>query len=265
MEDFKLSEGSSFLKFHIIKPLGEGRFSKVYLVEKDGQLYALKVSKNPEYNRLLIQEAQAVLLFNHPHLIKLYSYFHSKDYKRVYLLYEYADAGDLKKLVEKRGKLSPKETLEILKHIVKGLTYLHSKGYIHFDIKPENVLGKRSREGIIWKLGDFGLIKSRGFSGILEIKGTVGFIAPEVFRGEIHRSSDIYSLGCLIFYMLKGHHPFKGKTKNEEIKKNKHGIVELDKNIPEKLRILLSKMLNPNPYKRFRTAWELENFLSKIS
>ena len=177
-----------------------------------GQIYALKVSKDPLYTDLLMKEAQSVLLFNHLNLVKLYSYFLSRDKKRIYLLYEYADGGDLKNFVTKRGgKLKLPEAVSILKQIARGLDYLHTKGYIHFDIKPENVLSKLAG-GRVWKLGDFGLLKTRGYSGILDIKGTVGFIAPEVFHGEIHRSSDIFSSAAFFTICWKGITPLKLPT-----------------------------------------------------
>jgi serine/threonine-protein kinase len=243
-----------------LEKLGEGRFGRVYKVQDihTGQIYALKVSKDPLYTDLLMKEAQSVLLFNHPNLVKLYSYFLSRDKKRIYLLYEYADGGDLKNFVIQRGgKLKLPEAVSILKQIARGLDYLHTKGYIHFDIKPENVLSKFSNQSRIWKLGDFGLLKTRGYSGILDIKGTVGFIAPEVFHGEIHRSSDIFSLGCLFYYMLEGHHPFKASNPAEELAKNRRGIVETPKGLEGKIKEIFLKMVNPDPLQRYRTAGQL--------
>ncbi len=250
-------------RFEIVKHLGEGRFGKVYLVrdKKNGKLFALKESKDPLFAKQLLEEAQNVLLLRHPHLVKLIHYFLSKDRKRIYLLYEYCDGGDLKQFVEKKGGfLTFKEALNILYQITDGLAYLHNLGFIHFDIKPENILLKKPN---LWKLGDFGLIKTRGFSGILDIKGTVGYIAPEVFKGEIHRSSDIFSLGCLLYYMLTGHHPFFSKNRREELLLNKRGIVKFPKGLPEDFKPIFSKMVRINPFLRYRTAKELLEDLKK--
>jgi len=97
-------------RFEVLKKLGEGRFGKVYLVRDrvKGDLYALKEAKDPIYIGQLLNEAQNVLLIDHPHLVKLYHYFTSRSGNRVYLLYEYCDGGDLKGYVgSKGGKLPP--------------------------------------------------------------------------------------------------------------------------------------------------------------
>lgn len=253
-------------RYEILEPIGEGRFGKVYKVReiKSGKIYALKVAKDPLYLNQLLNEAQNILFLNHPNLVKLYRYYLRRREGKVYLLYEFCDGGDLKREVEKKGKLSPKEALKILKEVALGLAHLHRYGYIHLDIKPENILAKLERGKKVWKLGDFGLLKTRGFSGILDVKGTVGYIAPEVFKGEIHRSSDIFSLGCLLYYMLEGHHPFIGKTKEEELRKNKTGIVEIPKNLPQGWKGVFERMVKINPFQRYRTAQELLKELEKL-
>ena len=252
--------------FEILEHIGDGRFGRVYKVrnKRDGKIYALKEAKDPSYLKQLLNEAQNILLINHQNLVKLHNYFLSKNKKKIYLLYEFCNGGDLRSWVEKKNRLEPKEALKILKQVTEGLAYLHRFGYIHSDIKPENILLKLENGKKIWKLGDFGLIKTRGFSGILDIKGTVGYIAPEVFRGEIHRSSDIFSLGCLFYYMLEGQHPFKGKDLSEELKKNKTGKIQPPKSLPEAWKPLFEKMVKIDPFRRFRTAGELLEELKKL-
>lgn len=254
-------------RYRVLSVLGEGRFGKVYKVEdlKSGLILALKEAKDAAFARNLLNEAQNVLLLDHPHLVKLYHYHISRDRKRVYLLYEFCDGGDLKSYVQsKGGKLSLEDALKVLKQVVSGLAYLHSLGYIHMDIKPENVLRKFQGTAEIWKLGDFGLLKPRGYYGILDVKGTVGYIAPEVFNGEIHRSSDIFSLGCLFYYMLVGHHPFADKDKTRELIKNKKGVVQPPPQLKGKLKAIFEKMTRLNPMARYRTAGELLKELNNL-
>jgi serine/threonine protein kinase len=254
-------------RYEIEEKLGEGRFGKVYKVrdlKENGKIYVLKISKDANLNNYLLDEAQSVIFLNHPNLVKLHKYIVSRKRNEVYLIYEFCDGGDLKNYVEKKGKLELKEALNILKQIADGLAYLHKKCYIHSDIKPENVLAKREGNRIVWKLGDFSLIKSRGYSGILDVKGTVGYIAPEVFKGKIHRSSDIFSLGCMFYYTLKGKHPFAAEDPKEELAKNKLGKVEIPKELPEDIRKIFKKMVALNYSERYRTAEELLRDLRKL-
>ena len=254
-------------RYKILSNLGEGRFGKVYKVLdlKDGEIYALKEAKDTTFAKNLLEEAQNVLLLDHPNLVKLFRYHLSRDRRKIYLIYEYCNGGDLKTYVEERGNgLSLKEALKILTQVVRGLAYLHNLGYIHMDIKPENILRKIDGGGSVWKLGDFGLLKPRGYYGILDVKGTVGYIAPEVFRGEIHRSSDIYSLGCLLYFMLEGHHPFFDKDKTKELIKNKKGVIEPPEVLKGGLVEIFKKMTHINPMFRYRTAGELLADLKKL-
>ncbi|WP_461832002.1 serine/threonine protein kinase [Aquifex sp.] len=267
MEKESLKKGDIILGYYeILDEIGEGNFGKVYKVRAlkgryKGKIFALKVANNPYAITYLWKEAQTLILFHHPNIISLQSYLYKKDKKELYLIYEYMDFGTLKDYVESKGRLSEEEALKVLKHVANALEYLHSRGYIHSDVRPENVIGKKVLNTVIWKLGDFGLIKIRGDASVIDVKGALGFIAPEVFRGEIHRSSDIYSLGCLTYYMLTGESPFKGKSVKEVKEKNKKGIVAIPEDLSDKMKNLLRKMLEPDYRKRFRTAKELKEYL----
>ena len=267
MEKFK--PGDIILDYYeVLEELGTGNFGVVYKVKalkgryKD-KIFALKVANNPYSLEYLWKEAQTLILFRHPNIISLQSYLYKKDKNELYLIYEYMDFGNLKDYVKEKGKLDEEEALRVLKHVVNALEYLHSRGYIHSDVKPENIFGKKVLNTIQWKLGDFSLIRIRGDMSVVSIKGTVGFIAPEVFKGEVHRSSDIYSLGCLLYYMLTGKEPFEGKDFKERKEKNKRGEIEVPENISDKMKKLLSKLLEKDYRKRFRTAKELKEYMIK--
>ncbi|NPB07743.1 MAG: serine/threonine-protein kinase [Aquificae bacterium] len=265
----KFREGDVILDYYrVLEVIGEGNFGVVYKVlalrgRYKGKIFALKVASNPYALQYLWKEAQTLILFRHPNIISLQSYLYKKDKKELYLIYEYMDFGNLKDYVSSKGKLSEDEALKVLRHVVNALEYLHSRGYIHSDVKPENVFGKKVLNTVLWKLGDFGMIRIRGDVSIIDVKGTVGFIAPEVFRGEIHRSSDLYSLGCLLYYMLTGKTPFEGETMQERKKKNKEGKVELPDGLSPKMKRLLGRLLEPDYTRRFRTAKDLKEYMIK--
>ncbi len=262
-----LKPGDKVLGYYeVLDIIGRGEFGVVYKVKciegrYKGKILALKIASNPYSVEQLWKEAQTLILFNHPNIISLQSYLYKKDKKELYLLYELMDVGDLKDYVLSKGGLSEEEALRVLWNITNGLAYLHSRGYIHSDIKPENIFGKRVLNSIVWKLGDFGLLKIRGSVSVIDVKGTVGYIAPEVFRGEIHRSSDIFSLGCLFYFTLFQRDPFHREDKKEKLQLNKEGLYDPPEGLSPKVEKLLRKMLEKDYKKRFRTAVELKDYL----
>ena len=252
--------------YQILSLLGRGTFGEVYKVRVlkgryRGKMMALKVARNAEVLPYLWREVQTLLLFNHPHIISLQSYLYKKDRGELYVLYELMDVGDLKDYVVSNGKLPEENALKVLLHVAKGLEFLHSRGYIHGDVKPENIFGKRVLRDVVWKLGDFGLVRIRGSESIIDVKGTTGYIAPEVFRGEIHRSSDIFSLGCVLHFMLTGRDPFECEDRKEKLKRNKEGTCTIEDGLSERIKTLLHIMLSKDPTKRFRTAKELIEYM----
>jgi serine/threonine-protein kinase len=263
----KFKEGDIILGYYeVLGIIGRGDFGVVYKVRGirgryRGKILALKVASNQYGIEHLWKEAQTLILFNHPNIISLQSYLYKKDKKELYVLYELMDVGDLKEYVLSKGPLEEKEALKILWNITNGLAFLHSRGYIHSDIKPENVFGKRVLRSTVWKLGDFGLLKIRGSVSVLDVKGTLGYIAPEVFRGDIHRSSDIYSLGCLFYFTLFQRDPFHTEDRKEKLRRNKEGLFTPPKGVSPKVKKLIERMLERDYTRRFRTALELKSYL----
>ncbi|MFN3813155.1 MAG: serine/threonine protein kinase [Aquificaceae bacterium] len=265
----EIKEGSVVLgTYQVLSFLGKGAFGSVYKVKVlegryKGKVMALKVAKDVEVLPYLWKEVQTLLLFNHPHIVSMQSYLYEKDRNELYVLYEFMDAGDLKDYLLSKGSVGEREALRILFHIARGLEFLHKRGYIHGDIKPENVFGKRVLKDIVWKLGDFGLVRIRGSSHVLDVKGTLGYIAPEVFHGEIHRSSDIFSLGCVLYFMLTGKDPFDDADKKEKLRRNKLAEYSMPSGISHETQEIIRITLDTDYKKRFRTAMELIDYIVK--
>ncbi len=134
-------------------------------------------------------------------------------------------------------------------------------GYIHSDIKPDNVFGKKVLKGIVWKLGDFGLLKTKKGQSLISVKGTVGYIAPEIFKNEIYPSSDIFSMGALLHYMYTKKDPFEFESDIPKLKRNKNCDYRLSEDIPFKAKGFLKILLECDYAKRFQNAIELRDYL----
>uniref|UniRef100_T1GM19 Aurora kinase n=1 Tax=Megaselia scalaris TaxID=36166 RepID=T1GM19_MEGSC len=235
--------------------LGKGKFGNVYLArEKESKfVVALKVlfkkqvfADNVEHQVRREIEIQSHL--RHPHILRLYGYFH--DNERIYLILEYAPEGTLFKELQKQPnrRFPEKQTAIYIKSLASALIYLHEKEVIHRDIKPENLLLGHKKD---LKIADFGWSVQEPNSRRHTLCGTVDYLSPEMVSGKTHtKSVDIWCLGVLMYELLVGYAPFV----NQDIKETYRKILRLDYKLPDFVSKaaahLLGKLLVVNPEER---------------
>jgi serine/threonine-protein kinase len=166
------------------------------------------------------REAQATASLNSPHTVELYD-FGVTESGTIYYVMELLDGSDLEELVRREGPLSPERVVHIMKQALDSLAEAHERGLVHRDIKPANLhLSRRGLEPDFVKVLDFGLVKSSApsqapaITAANGIVGTPAYLAPEVISGEarVDGRADLYSLGCVAYYLITGKLVFDGKT-----------------------------------------------------
>ena len=203
--------------FDLGKPLGRGKFGSVYLAreKKSKFVVALKVlfksqliKSNVEHQ--LRREIEIQSHLRHPHILRLYGYFH--DESRVYLILEYAPRGEMYKELQKQQRFSEETTATYIAELADALKYCHSKNVIHRDIKPENLLMGLKGE---LKIADFGWSVHAPSSKRQTLCGTLDYLPPEMITGSHHDASvDLWALGILCYEFLVGKPPFGSGQSN---------------------------------------------------
>ena len=201
--------------FEIGKPLGKGKFGRVYLAREriSGFVCALKVQHKSELQKGGIEkqtrrEIEIQSNLRHPNILKLYGHFH--DSKRLFLILEYAGKGELYKHLRRENKFPEWKAAQYIAQMVSALKYLHKKHVIHRDIKPENILVGIHGE---IKISDFGWSVHAPNDRRSTMCGTLDYLPPEMIKpgtdSHYTRAVDLWSLGVLTYEFLCGEAPFE--------------------------------------------------------
>lgn len=253
-------------RYEIIELIGSGGMANVYkaLCHRLNRYDAVKIMRdetaaNTELRRRFRAESQAVAMLSHPNIVSVYDVSHSDDVE--YIVMELIDGITLKQYLQKKSVLDPSEVLDFTIQTAKALEHAHSKGIIHRDIKPQNIM--LLKDGMI-KVADFGIasLENTIEENNGETVGSVHYIAPEQARGEAPDArSDIYSLGIVMYEMLTGKLPYVGNSDVEVAVKhmNTDPVTPRDivPSIPEELERICLKAMNSNIYERYQSASEM--------
>lgn len=253
-------------RYEIIELIGSGGMANVYkaLCHRLNRYDAVKIMRdetaaNTELRRRFRAESQAVAMLSHPNIVSVYDVSHNDDVE--YIVMELIDGITLKQYLQKKSVLDPAEVLDFTIQTAKALEHAHSKGIIHRDIKPQNIM--LLKDGMI-KVADFGIasLENTIEENNGETVGSVHYIAPEQARGEAPDArSDIYSLGIVMYEMLTGRLPYVGNSDVEVAVKhmNTDPVTPRDivPSIPEELERICLKAMNSNIDERYQTASEM--------
>lgn len=260
-------------RYEILERIGTGGMAIVYKAKchRLNRLVAIKILKsdlaqNEEFRRRFNAESQAVAQLSHPNIVSVYDVSRGGDME--YIVMELIDGITLKQYMEKRGQLNWRESLHFITQIMRGLSHAHSRGIIHRDIKPQNIMVLR--DGSV-KVADFGIacLANQGQTLTQEALGSVHYISPEQARGDrIDARSDIYSAGVVLYEMLTGRLPFEGDSAVSVAIQHLSSVPlaprDIDPSIPEPLELICMKAMNSDPNKRYASADAMIEDLEKF-
>ena len=260
-------------RYEILELIGSGGMANVYKARchRLNRLVAIKILKsdladNADFRRRFHDESQAVAQLSHANIVSVYDVSTNPD--REYIVMELIDGITLKQYMERRGRMDWRESLHFITQIMRGLSHAHSRGIIHRDIKPQNIMVLR--DGSV-KVADFGIacLANQGQTLTQEALGSVHYISPEQARGDrIDARSDIYSAGVVLYEMLTGRLPFEGDSAVSVAIQHLSSVPlaprDIDPSIPKPLELICMKAMNSDPNKRYASADAMIEDLEKF-
>jgi len=270
--------------FEIRSELGRGAMGVVYLAIETGldRLVALKIitgalgqEASSDPRRRWLREARAVSSIRHPNVVPLYDYGEADEW--FFLVLEYIPGGTLKQRLAE--PLPPRVAAGLVETIARAVGYLHSRGLLHLDLKPSNILldceGNGPWDRVTPRISDFGLAVSDDDVGASEkslpgLRGTPSYMAPEqatASRADVGAAADIHALGAIMYELLTGRPPFQGASTLETLDQVRGQKPvpprRLNPTISRDLETIALKCLEKNPSRRYTSAEALADDLRR--
>ncbi len=263
-------------RYQVERELARGGMGVVYLArqEKLDRDVVLKVLSqdlvdSEQARKRFDREARGMSQLHHPNLVTIFDYGTEEGIS--YIVMEYVDGDPLSNLLRRRERFFWSDFVRVAVQILDAVAEAHEAGVIHRDLKPDNVLlcARHGQEDFV-KILDFGLARFRGNKEVTkELYGSVGYIAPEIVRGEeIDQRTDVYALGAMFYEMLTGTKPFDGEhyaVMHQHVTEEPQWMEErmpFDHLCPEGALRLIHRALSKDPDDRPRDAGEFLQLLS---
>lgn len=289
--DKKLSQSASLAielppQYELIGRVSEGGMGAIFKARNvsTGALYAIKIlhqefNDNEEIHQRFFLEAKVASTLKHPNICQFHD-FGITESGTAYLVMEWIDGINLQNKVMRDGPLSTSETVQIFQQAASALEHAHGKKLVHRDLKPDNIMLSRRRDGqTVVHVVDFGIAKltpdeqtisrSKGLTQTGMIVGTPLYMSPEQARAfNVDQRSDIYSFGCVMYFALSGSPPFYGEsvldTMYQHVSKE---VPQFDSQlrVPESLSMIVYKAMEKEPADRYQDILTLAGDLRNVN
>jgi serine/threonine protein kinase len=247
-------------KYRLLGLVGQGQFGRVFCAahRKTGRLVALKNLEQQRFpTHKFLRELRFLLSLQHDNIVTCQALEHTATGR--YLVMDYCEGGTLRGLMTDDYRLSLLESLLLIDDVLAGLEHAHLRGIVHCDIKPENILLNVRLGGWRARISDFGISKLSQELRSEEETGNTGspaYMAPERFYGQYSATSDLYSVGVMLYELLTGDRPFQG-TPSELMSAHLNTPLHIPEIVPEVCRSLLVTSLQKLAARRFRSAKDM--------
>lgn len=260
--------------YKILKKIGAGGMGIVYQgihvrLEQEVAVKDLspELASNPEMRTRFIREAKIQARLNHPNVVNVHNLLEHEG--RLLLVMELVKGRTLDQIIQERGALPSSEAIDIIRQVLDALSFMHSKGVIHRDLKPGNII--ITPEGRV-KVTDFGIAKATTEQGHTRAGvrlGTLWYMSPEQIKGKsVDARSDLYAAGITLFQMVTGKLPFFGNSDFEIMRAHTEtpppNPKQIKKDISKPLANVILKLLEKDPEKRFQSAADVLKALEAL-
>ena len=248
------------------------------------RMVAIKVLRALDKNDLRAverfrREARAAAALTHPNAVTIFDFV--EEWGQYFLVMEYINGPTLKQVIQQHRQLQALQAMEIAAQVCDVLQVAHARGFIHRDIKPQNIMlawggtgmnGSKGEKPLV-KLTDFGIVRVLEEGGLTNsgiVLGTADYLSPEQARGEtLTASSDLYSLGVVMFEMLAGRPPFVGPTAvsiaMQHASTNPPPLHQYNPTVPPSVEQIVMRTLQKEPEERFQSAAEMKQALRQCA
>jgi serine/threonine-protein kinase len=265
-------------RYELEELVGSGGMSSVFkardtLLERRVALKVLHphFTDDEEYVERFRREARAVAQLSHPNIVTIID--RGEDEGRQFIVFELVEGRTLKEILDEEGRLPVRRALEIAIQVARGLAFAHEHGLVHRDVKPQNVILNGDGRA---KVTDFGIARSLDVQGVTQsgtVLGTSNYIAPEQASGRpVDGTTDVYSLGVVLFEVLSGEVPFPGESfvavAMQHVNEPPPSLLEVRPDVPARVAHAVERALEKDPAARFPTmdafAAELQACLAEL-